>query len=198
MATIEPTLFSWQDVEARSDLDRFVLVRDHLPDEQIIPYLEVMRSKGRDDFPVRAMWNAVIAGVVFQHRSIESLIRELSRNLSLLEVCGFEVLSLQKKPVAELVRDSHSGQMAVLHSEPGEAYYAVPSSWNFSRFLTNVIELEESLGLATGMVGALREQLMEELPEFGQHLRYDGKASESHSAGQKNRHSGEAADPDAD
>jgi hypothetical protein len=76
MATIEPTLFSWQDVEARSDLDRFVLVRDHLPDEQMIRYLEVMRGKGRDDFPVRAMWNAVIAGVVFQHRSIESLIRE--------------------------------------------------------------------------------------------------------------------------
>ena len=114
MAIIEPTLFSWQDVEARSDLDRFVLVRDHLPDEQIIQYLEVMRGKGRDDFPVRAMWNAVIAGVVFQHRSIESLIRELSRNLSLLEVCGFEVLPLQKKPVAELVRDSHSGQMTVV------------------------------------------------------------------------------------
>jgi hypothetical protein len=55
MATIEPTLFSWQDVEARSDLDRFVLVRDYLPDEQMIPYLEVMRGKGRDDFPVRAM-----------------------------------------------------------------------------------------------------------------------------------------------
>ena len=38
MATIEPTLFSWQDVEATSDLDRFILVRDHLPDERIIQY----------------------------------------------------------------------------------------------------------------------------------------------------------------
>jgi hypothetical protein len=198
MATIEPTLFSWQDVEARSDLDRFVLVRDHLPDEQMIQYLEVMRGKGRDDFPVRAMWNAVIAGVVFQHRSIESLIRELSRNLSLLEVCGFEVLPLQKKPVAELVRDSHSGQMRMVHSEPGEAYYAVPSSWNFSRFLSNAIELEGSLGLVAGMVGTLREQLMEALPGFGQHLGYDGKAIESHSTGQKHRHSGETSDPDAD
>ena len=33
---------------------------------------------------------AVMAGVVFQHPSIEALIRELSRNLSLLQVCGFE------------------------------------------------------------------------------------------------------------
>lgn len=53
---------------ARSDLDRFYLVRDHLPDAQIVKYLEVMRGNGRDDFPVRAMWNAVIAGVVFSTR----------------------------------------------------------------------------------------------------------------------------------
>ena len=26
-------------------------------------YLEVMRGNGRDDYPVRAMWNAVLAGV---------------------------------------------------------------------------------------------------------------------------------------
>ena len=93
MAAIEQQkLFSWEDVEARSDLDRLNLVRDHLPDEQIIHYLEVMRGNGRDDFPVRAMWNAVIAGVVFQHPSIEALIRELSRNPSLLQACGFEVV----------------------------------------------------------------------------------------------------------
>jgi len=67
MAAIEPTLFSWQDVEARSDLDRFILVRDP------------------------------------------------------------------------------------------EATYAVPSGWNCSRFLSNVIELEESLGLVTGIIEMLRE-----------------------------------------
>jgi len=37
MATIiKPSLFSWNDVEARSDLDRFYLVRDKLPDEKIV------------------------------------------------------------------------------------------------------------------------------------------------------------------
>jgi hypothetical protein len=34
MAAIEPRLIGWADVEARSDLERFYLVRDHLPDEQ--------------------------------------------------------------------------------------------------------------------------------------------------------------------
>ena len=55
MAAIEASLFPWRDVEARSDLERFYLVRDHLPDEQLVQYLEVMRRQGRDDYPVRAM-----------------------------------------------------------------------------------------------------------------------------------------------
>ena len=199
MAAIEQQkLFTWEDVEARSDLDRFFLVRDHLPDEQIIHHLEVMRGNGRDDFPVRPMWNAVISGVVFQHPSIEALIRELSRNPSLLQACGFEVLPLQAKPLAELVRDTRSGCVHVVWSEPGEAYYAVPNGWNFSRFLGNLIELEESLGLVSGMIPALRGQLMEVLPDFGQHLGYDGKAIDSHSTGQVSRKTGESSDPDAD
>ena len=33
MAAIAKQLFDWDAVEARSDLDRFFLVRDHLPDE---------------------------------------------------------------------------------------------------------------------------------------------------------------------
>jgi len=31
-AIVNPSLFSWNNVEARSDLDRFYLVRDNLPD----------------------------------------------------------------------------------------------------------------------------------------------------------------------
>jgi len=61
-----------------------------------VQYLEVMRGNGRDDYPVRAMWNAALAGVVFQHPSIESLIRELGRNAALLQDCGFSPLPLQK------------------------------------------------------------------------------------------------------
>ncbi|WP_295590778.1 transposase, partial [uncultured Lamprocystis sp.] len=98
MAAIEPSLFDWRAVDARSDLERLSLVRDHLPDAQLVHYLEVMRGPGRDDYPVAAMWNAVLAGVVFQHPSIEALIRELGRNPALLQACGFAVLPVQKKP----------------------------------------------------------------------------------------------------
>uniref|UniRef100_UPI0025CDDFD3 transposase n=1 Tax=uncultured Lamprocystis sp. TaxID=543132 RepID=UPI0025CDDFD3 len=198
MAAIEPSLFDWRAVDARSDLERLSLVRDHLPDAQLVHYLEVMRGPGRDDYPVAAMWNAVLAGVVFQHPSIEALIRELGRNPALLQACGFAVLPVQKKPAAHLVRDPVTGNMTVVYAAPEEAHYAVPDSWNFSRFLANVIELEETLGMVTGMITTLREQLMEVLPEFGRHLGYDGKAIESHSTGRVNRTTGETSDPDAD
>ena len=198
MAAVSPFLFSWNDVEARSDLERFYLVRDNLPDENIVVTLEKRRGNGRDDFPIRAMWNALIAGIVFQHPSIESLIRELSRNPSLLEACGFNILPRQKKPVAELKRNEETGQMEIIWSGGGDAYFLVPGSWTFSRFLKNVIELEEYSRMVSGMVRNLRESLMKELPEFGCHLGYDGKAIKSYSTGQESRKTGETSDKDAD
>lgn len=61
-----------------------------MPDEDLMQVLEKERGKGRDDFPVRAMWNSILAGVVYQHPSIESLRRELSRNGQLRFMCGFQ------------------------------------------------------------------------------------------------------------
>ena len=37
------------------------------------------------------MWNSILAGIVFDHHSIESLRRELSRSLSLAQACGFNI-----------------------------------------------------------------------------------------------------------
>ena len=198
MANVITSLFSWDAVEARSDLDRFYLVRDHLPDEAIIAALEAKRGQGRDDFPVRAMWNAVLAGMVFQHPSGESLLRELNRNPALLEACGFDPLPRQSAPVVQLVRDEASGRMRSVSLPAPAPTYAVPSSWNLSRFLLNVIELEEQQALIQAMGVKLREQLMELLPDFGRHLGFDGKAIPSHSTGQVNRKTERTSDPDAD
>ena len=193
-----PFLFPWDAIEARTDLERFFLVRDNLPDEKIIQYLEVMRGNGRDDFPILPMWNALIAGIVFQHPSIEHLIRELSRNPSLLGACGFNPLPIQKKPKAKLVKNEETGRMEIVWPQPDTPHYMVPSSWNFSRFLMNVIELEKSLDLISNLTVLLRAQLMEELPDFGVHLGYDGKAIPSHSTGQVNKETQQTSDPDAD
>lgn len=197
MAAIKPRLFGWEDVEARSDLERFYLVRDHLPDGRLVEYLEVMRGRGRDDYPVLGMWNAVLAGVVFQHPSLESLLRELRRNPALLEACGFEVLPVQRKPALRVVK-GEDGTVRGEREATEEVHWGVPEAWNMSRFLGNVIELEECLGLVSGMIVELRESLMEVLPDFGQHLGFDGKAIDSHSTGHVDRASGQTSDPQAD
>jgi hypothetical protein len=70
---ITPYLFRWEEVEAKSDLERLRLVLDHLPDEELMGKLEKHRKWGRDDYPIRPVWNSVLAGVVYQHQSIDSL-----------------------------------------------------------------------------------------------------------------------------
>ena len=85
-------LFSWKDVDSLGDLERLLLVLKYIPDEKLIDSLIKKRDKGRDDYPVEATWNSVIAGFVFQHISVESLRRELRRNGELRELCGFDVL----------------------------------------------------------------------------------------------------------
>ena len=70
-----------------------------------------------------------------------------------------------------------------------------PKSFNFSRFLSNVVSLEERRGLVSKMIDTMRGEL---LGDFGENLGYDGKAIESHSTGQRSRKTGETSDPEAD
>lgn len=91
MAIIPQTnLFSWTDLDELGDLDRLRLVIDYLPDHELMDILEKERRNGRDDYPIRAVWNTILAGVVFEHDSTESLRRELGRNAQLRWLCGLE------------------------------------------------------------------------------------------------------------
>lgn len=83
-------LFGWKEIEQLGDLERLRLVLEYMPDEELMQKLEKARGLGRNDYPVRGMWNAILAGVVFQHPSIESLRRELSRNGQLRYMCGLD------------------------------------------------------------------------------------------------------------
>ena len=82
--------------------------------------------------------------------------------------------------------------------EAGPRRDGVPTAWAFSRFLRNVVELERKTGAVSGMADALRGRLLEELPGFGRHLGYDGKAVPSRSTGRRKAATGETSDPDAD
>jgi len=150
-----PSLFTWQSVESRSDLDRLRLVLGSLADEELMVKLERQRGRGRDDYPVRAMWNSVLAGIVFEHESIESLRRELSRNGELRDVCGFDPLGGAE---------------------------TVPSADAYSRFLKTLMQEQESIET---MFDGLVAQLKELLPDLGRHLAVDSKALQSHARGRK-------------
>lgn len=147
MATIaQRELFTWKEIEKLGDLERLRLVLDYLPDEQLMERLERERGYGRDDYPVRAVWNSILAGVVYEHRSIESLRRELKRNTRLLWLCGFTLTT---------------------HKDP------VPPAWVYSRFIKKLMSMPEEL---EGMFDYLIDELSRELPDLGQYLAMDGKA----------------------
>ena len=53
-------LFSWDDVDSLPDMRRLRLVLDWLPGEPVIEALRARRGRGRDDYPVDAMWRALV------------------------------------------------------------------------------------------------------------------------------------------
>src|SRR5690606_4587618 len=93
----ELRLFSWKDfqndLQNLGDLERFQLVIETMPDQKLIQTLKTLRHNGRNDHPIEAMWNSILAGIVFEHVSIESLRRELRRNAQFREMCGFNPLT---------------------------------------------------------------------------------------------------------
>jgi hypothetical protein len=143
-------LFDWQEIETSSDLDRLRMVLEAIADEPLMRGLEQERKKRRDDYPIRALWNSVLAGIVFQHASVESLRRELSRNGELRSVCGFD---------------------------PSLGQQAVPPAWVYTRFLRKLLRHE---ALLQEMFDGLVERLTELLPDFGKRLAIDGKELPTH------------------
>lgn len=88
-----PLCSFWDDVETRSELQRLELSLDALRAE-----FGKRRGAGRNDLPVAAMWRAAVAGIVFQHASVESLLRKLNRNPALPDLCGFNPLPEWRSP----------------------------------------------------------------------------------------------------
>lgn len=143
-------LFSWQELNELGDLERLQLVIEHLPDEELMEHLEGERSNGRDDYPVRAVWNSLLAGVVYEHESVASLRRELLRNGQLRQLCGFDVAKGER---------------------------AVPPQWVYTRFMGKLMGHQE---LIDAVFDRLVDSLSELLPGFGCHLAIDSKPIWSH------------------
>ncbi len=74
----------------------FEIIFKNIPDEKLMRKLESNRRNGRDGYPVRAMWNSIIAGIVFDHEKVETLRRELKRNPAPLKYAGLIFSRMEK------------------------------------------------------------------------------------------------------
>lgn len=164
----QPSLFSWDQVDAVSDLDRLRRVLEVLPDEALMQALEAERKGKRDDYPLRAVWNSLLAGVIFQHPGVESLRRELQRNGELRQLCGFDPLLGMK---------------------------AVPPPWVYTRLFRKLFAHQAQLD---AMFDGLVERLKVLLPDLGVHLAVDSKAVDSHGNPTKAQEADGRRDTDAD
>jgi hypothetical protein len=145
------SLFSWKEIENLADLQRLSLLLTHLPDEPLMRQLESQRGRGRNDYPIRAIWNSVLAGMVYQHPSIESLRRELMRNAQLRQLCGFDLC---------------------------KGLAAIPSANAYTNFLTLLMC---HMDFVDALFYDLVDQLQGVLPSFGKTLAIDSKAIRSRS-----------------
>lgn len=151
MSTIaQPYLFSWESVDRSPEILRLKRVLDVLPDAELVDALVGERRGRRDDYPVEAVWNSLIAGIVYGHDSVTSLIRELRRNGELREICGFDPLR-------------------------GES--AVPGDWVYSRLFVKLFRHHDKV---EAMFEGLVERVRELLPDYGVDLAIDGKALPTH------------------
>jgi len=165
------TFADYGQIEILGDLERFLLAMLGMDDEALMLRLEARRGNGRDDYPVRVMWNLIIAMKVFGHRTVESFRRELMRNSQLRKICGLEDFGRKK--------------------------HLVPPARVFSGFFKLLADEQAEIdGMFDGMV----LELTEKLPEFGKDAAGDGKYLDSYAKRQDkdpNPDAGDRAERDA-
>jgi hypothetical protein len=165
------TFADYSEIEVLGDLERLRLALEGMEDEAFMKRLEAQRGKGRNDYPVRVLWNLVIAMKVFGHRTVASFRRELARNSQLRKVCGLE--------------------------DFGRKRHLVPPARVFTGYF-KLLAGEQTY--VEQMFAGIVEELCAWLPEFGKDTAGDGKYLDSytkHPAKEANPNAGERAEHDA-
>ena len=88
--TVTQPLFAW---EALEDSPSLQTVRDFLarvPDARLLDALRRSRGRGRDDYPVEALWGVVLLTVLLRHPTFDACLGDLRRNAALRRLIGLE------------------------------------------------------------------------------------------------------------
>ena len=122
-------LFAWDCLEDHPPLSTLKEVVQTIPDGKLLEGLRAARGRGRDDYPVRALWGVVVLTIALRPTGFEACLGELRRNPALAKLIGIE-------------------------SEEG-----LPKGWNVSRFLEVLgqephrLELEAAFNAMTKRLG---------------------------------------------
>lgn len=133
-------------------------------DEELVRKLEAERGHGRDDHPVRAMWNLIATGLYLRNGLFSEVLGELRRNSDLARLLGF--------------------------GEIGPNQYNLPSDSALSRFHVKLKTryLAEVVAVFEGTVKALAAVD----PEFGKHSALDTSDVPTYARPGRKRPQGEA------
>ncbi len=153
----QKNLFDYSEIEILGDLERCKMLIDNVPDRKIVEKLKEIRGKGRDDYPVAAVWNAILIMPLLEHSTVEQLRRELSRNSDLRAICGFSK------------GDYILGKCKL-----------VPPPKAFSNVFSNLKKIED---LLKDCFNDLRDFMLENLEGYGSNAAEDGKLFLSNAKG---------------
>jgi len=152
------SFFFNKEIENLGDLERLNLAIQNIDDSKLIKELNKIRGNGRNDFPVGAMLNSLYAMMIYGHKSVSSMIRELSRNSQLRQLCGFvPYWRKDKTGVSKLI--------------------TYPNNRAYTNFMKNLSECEIEY---EEMFNQLVEYMSENIEDFGDKLAGDGKIIESY------------------
>ena len=116
---MQKPLFAWDCLEDHPLLATIKQLLETIPDGKLMEGLEAARGKGRNDYPVRALWGVLLLTIALRHTGFEACLGELRRNPTLAKLIGLASAN------------------------------EVPKGWNVSRFLDVLgqkphrLELEE-------------------------------------------------------
>lgn len=143
------SVFDYSEIEILGDLERCKLLIDNVPDEKIVKKLKKIRGKGRNEYPIEAVWNSILIMPLIECSTVEQLRRELSRNRDLRRLCGFNDY------------DYYFGKNKL-----------VPPSKAYSNMFQHLKEIEPML---KDCFNELVEFMYINLKEFGKNVGEDGK-----------------------
>jgi hypothetical protein len=130
-------LFPWDMLEDSPSLQSVRALLEAIPDHALLESLREARGKGRDDFPIPALWGTLLLSIILRHTSINACLEELQRNGALRLLIGIEAEGDVPGP------DNISRFLAVLGEEP---------HLSLLRDIFDV--MVKRLGLAVGDLGA--------------------------------------------